>query len=218
METSDNFAGGQPTDPNALAHPAPLALARVPFRGGHLLAAQLEGEIWVPIRPVCDALGLAWQGQLAKLRAKPWATNKMILSVGADGKARQLADVEGEPGAAPPAPLSLSRRHRWLAIDTRNALENATELFELFDLVVSTLEPEKQRVAVSDALSILRSVRRLMWRLSADMRGVSGHLTGLSCEDSLGTHVAQLASLEAYGDSDEARARFLRDAIEAFTS
>ena len=130
----------------------------------------------------------------------------------------QLAAVEGEPGAAPPAPLSLSRRHRWLAIDTRNALENATELFELFDLVVSTLEPEKQRVAVSDALSILRSVRRLMWRLSADMRGVSGHLTGLSCEDSLGTHVAQLASLEAYGDSDEARARFLRDAIEAFTS
>ena len=37
MKSSDNFAGGQMTDPNAPAHPAPLALARVPFRGGFIV-------------------------------------------------------------------------------------------------------------------------------------------------------------------------------------
>lgn len=73
---------------------ASLALVSVPFRGGHLLAAQLEGEVWVPLLPVCEALGVSPQGQLAKLRAKPWATIKIILSVAGDGKARQLAAVD----------------------------------------------------------------------------------------------------------------------------
>jgi hypothetical protein len=94
VKTSDTFAGGQPTGPKASAHPAPLSLASVPFRGGHLLAAQVDGEVFVPLLPLCDTLGVSLQGQLAKLRAKPWATIKMILSVAGDGKARQLAAVD----------------------------------------------------------------------------------------------------------------------------
>lgn len=70
--------------------PAPLSLVRVPFRGGHLQAAQLDGEVWVPIRPVCDALGLAWQPQLKKLRAKPWANtcDTFMVSEGDDQRRR----------------------------------------------------------------------------------------------------------------------------------
>ena len=82
--------GGQPTDPKAPVHPAPLALVSVPFRGGFIEAAQLEGEVWVPIRPVCDALGLAWQPQLKKLRAKPWAKtcDTFMVSQGDDQRRR----------------------------------------------------------------------------------------------------------------------------------
>lgn len=131
------------------------------------------------------------------------------------------------PAVAPPAAAatmavapgpSLSRTHRWLAIDTRHAIEGMTELLELLELMRSWLEPEKQRPAVSETLFVLRGVRRLAWRMSTDMRGISGQLTGLTCEDPLGTHIAQLASLEAYGDNEEERARFLRSAIKAFTA
>jgi hypothetical protein len=73
LKSSDFPVAGQPTSPKAPAHPAPLALVSVPFRGGFIEAAQFDGEVWVPVRPVCDALGLAWQPQLKKLRAKPWA-------------------------------------------------------------------------------------------------------------------------------------------------
>jgi hypothetical protein len=74
-------------------NPAP-ALVSVPFRGGFIEAAQLEGEVFVPLRPLCDALGVSLEGQLAKLKRKPWATLKMIFTVADDGKARQLAAVD----------------------------------------------------------------------------------------------------------------------------
>lgn len=73
---------------------SPLALARVPFRGGHLLAAQVDGEVFVPLLPVCEALGLDPSSQLAKLKRKPWATVVMNTMVAGDGKARQLAAVD----------------------------------------------------------------------------------------------------------------------------
>lgn len=74
---------------------APLPLARVPFRGGFIEAAQIDGDVFVPLRPLCDRLGVSAQGQLAKLRAKPWACIKMILSqVPGDDQARLLAAVD----------------------------------------------------------------------------------------------------------------------------
>ncbi|HNC99061.1 MAG TPA: phage antirepressor N-terminal domain-containing protein, partial [Myxococcota bacterium] len=69
---------------------SPTTLARVPFRGGFIEATQLDGEVWVPIRPVCEALGLAWQPQLKKLRAKPWANtcDTFMVSEGDDQRRR----------------------------------------------------------------------------------------------------------------------------------
>ena len=62
----------------------------MPFRGGFIEATQLDGEVWVPIRPVCEALGLAWQPQLKKLRAKPWANtcDTFMVSEGDDQRRR----------------------------------------------------------------------------------------------------------------------------------
>lgn len=75
--------------------PASASLVRVPFREGFLLAAHLDDGVFVPIRPVCEALGISPQGQLARLRSKPWACIKMILSqMPGDDQARQVAFVD----------------------------------------------------------------------------------------------------------------------------
>lgn len=94
MKSSDFTVGGQPTDPKAPAHPAPLTLAHVPFRGGFIEATQLDGEVWVPLSPLCEALGLRTHGQVARLKAKPWATSQIICGVGADGRAREMVFLD----------------------------------------------------------------------------------------------------------------------------
>lgn len=83
----------------ATAHEAvkptlPAELVSVPFREGFILAARLDDDVFVPVRPVCEALCVSVEGQLAKLKSKPWATLKMIFTVADDGRARQHAAVD----------------------------------------------------------------------------------------------------------------------------
>ena len=49
-----------------------------------------QGDRLIPLRPFCDRLGISLQGQLTKLRGKPWATVNRIVATGADGKHRQM--------------------------------------------------------------------------------------------------------------------------------
>ena len=50
----------------------PVREQRVDFYGDQLSAAQLaDGTVWVPVRPICDALGLNVSGQLQRLRRDP---------------------------------------------------------------------------------------------------------------------------------------------------
>jgi hypothetical protein len=62
LKPSDSLADGQPTDPKAPVHPAPLSLVSVPFQGGALLAAAgsypEEGDRPVPLAPFCERLGI----------------------------------------------------------------------------------------------------------------------------------------------------------------
>lgn len=95
MQRSDTFTGGQPTGPKAPAHPAPTALARVPFRGGFILAAagpvDQEGNRPVPLAPFCEALGIDARSQRQKLRGKAWACGVIITSqIPGDDQARQV--------------------------------------------------------------------------------------------------------------------------------
>jgi hypothetical protein len=53
-----------------------------------------RGGVFVSVRRVCDALGLAVQPQLAKLWAKPWATVTFIVTVAEDGKNRETAMLD----------------------------------------------------------------------------------------------------------------------------
>ena len=50
------------------------------------------GQIYVPIKPICEILGISFQGQHAKIKEDYSfsSTVKIILTVGADGKNREM--------------------------------------------------------------------------------------------------------------------------------
>ena len=74
---------------------SPTTLARVPFRGGFILAAagpvDQEGNRPVPLRPFCEALGLDPNTQARKLRGKPWACAViMTVQIPGDDQTREV--------------------------------------------------------------------------------------------------------------------------------
>ena len=95
----------KPTSPGEprLSPPAPVGsvspvfFAHVPFYGGEIMAVaghvEQPGDRPIPLRPICDRLGLALTTQLAKLRGRRWATVTLVLTVGADGRHRQMATL-----------------------------------------------------------------------------------------------------------------------------
>lgn len=53
--------------------------------------AQNNGDLWVSIRRVCEAVGVAFTNQIAKLKARAWARIESIPMVSADGKTYDTA-------------------------------------------------------------------------------------------------------------------------------
>lgn len=75
---------------------SPLALVRVPYQHGDLLAA--EGDYpdeWdrpVPLRPFCDRLGIALSPQLRKLKSVQWTcVTRLVTQIPDDDQAREVA-------------------------------------------------------------------------------------------------------------------------------
>lgn len=78
----------------------PFSIVAVPFHGTTIDAVpDARGDVFVSIRRVCDALGVDYSGQLAKLKTKPWATVGFISMVAGDGRDREQAfiDLDGLP-------------------------------------------------------------------------------------------------------------------------
>lgn len=99
-----------------------MDLIEIPFHDTKIVAAR-DGETpMVALRPVCEATGLDYSGQLQRLRRKAWAVVGMTPTTGADGKTYEMA--------------MLDRRTftMWLAtIDTsRLKNESTREKVELF--------------------------------------------------------------------------------------
>ncbi|MBD2781960.1 phage antirepressor N-terminal domain-containing protein, partial [Xenorhabdus szentirmaii] len=63
----------------------------VPFHGDHLYLVNYNGEPYVPMRPIVDGMGLAWQSQLEKIKQRFKSTVTEIVIVAADGKKRNMA-------------------------------------------------------------------------------------------------------------------------------
>jgi hypothetical protein len=69
-------------------------LVHVPFNGGDVLCADINGKPHVVLKPALAAIGLDYSSQRAKLAGKSWATMVLITSVGDDGRAREMVAVD----------------------------------------------------------------------------------------------------------------------------
>ena len=67
------------------------AMTVVDFHGDALECATRDGQHYVALRPMCDALGIETRAQLAKLKTKAWSTMSMIDMVAEDGKSRLMS-------------------------------------------------------------------------------------------------------------------------------
>lgn len=84
-----------------------------------------NGEKRVAVRPVCDALGIAYQSQIERLKTDPLISSTVTLSVtvGADEKQREMVTI----------PFKFV--FGWLfRIDSRNVKEDARPLVERYQL------------------------------------------------------------------------------------
>lgn len=82
-------------------------------------------EMFVPVKPICEALGIASNGQIEKIKSDPLlrSTYKTVLSVGADNKQREMFCI----------PLIFV--FGWLfRIDSRNVKEESREAVEKYQL------------------------------------------------------------------------------------
>lgn len=62
------------------------------INGVDIVAVEQDGEIFVPIKPICDAIGIDAKAQRAKLQEDEFfsSTGAIITSVAADGKEREM--------------------------------------------------------------------------------------------------------------------------------
>jgi len=84
-----------------------------------------NGEKRVAVRPICDALGINYQGQIERLKLDPiiGSTVTLGVTVGADGKEREMVTI----------PLHFV--FGWLfRIDSRNVKPEAKEAVEKYQL------------------------------------------------------------------------------------
>src|SRR5574338_504280 len=62
----------------------------VTFHGDTLVLVDHEGDPHVAMKPITENMGLSWQGQHEKLNEKFGSTIRVILTVGEDGKQREM--------------------------------------------------------------------------------------------------------------------------------
>ncbi|PHM22247.1 phage antirepressor N-terminal domain-containing protein [Xenorhabdus ehlersii] len=68
----------------------PSKTINVPFHGTDLYVVNYNGEPYVPMKPIVDGMGLAWQSQLEKIKQRFKSTVTEIVIVAADGKKREM--------------------------------------------------------------------------------------------------------------------------------
>lgn len=88
-------------------------IVEIPFNGGMMIAQRFDdGEIYAALKPICENIGIDFNGQKQRLERTPWATICMMHTVGADDKQRDM--------------VAISRKTltMWLATIDTNRLKN----------------------------------------------------------------------------------------------
>ena len=82
-------------------------IVEVPFNGSMMIAQRFDdGEIYTALKPICENIGIDFNGQKQRLERTPWATMCVMHTVAADGKNRDMTAI------------SRKTLTMWLAIDT----------------------------------------------------------------------------------------------------
>lgn len=64
----------------------------IDFHGVEIVIAYKDGKAFLPVKPICEAIGIAFQPQHDKIKEHPIlsSTVTIIVTVGADGKDREM--------------------------------------------------------------------------------------------------------------------------------
>lgn len=69
-------------------------IVEIPFNGSVMIAQRFDdGEICTALKPICENIGIAFNGQRERLNRTPWAVVRMIRTTGADGKQYDMLAV-----------------------------------------------------------------------------------------------------------------------------
>ena len=68
-------------------------LQTVPFNGNEIISLEKDGVVYVPVKRLCENLGLDWTGQRKKLTEEPRFNYRLISAVGADKKTREMGCI-----------------------------------------------------------------------------------------------------------------------------
>lgn len=69
-------------------------IVEIPFNGSVMIAQRFDdGEIYAALKPICENIGIAFNGQRERLNRTPWAVVRMIRTTGADGKQYDMLAV-----------------------------------------------------------------------------------------------------------------------------
>ena len=139
-------------------------LARVPFNGGTLAAALVNGEPHVSVRHVCDALGIAVQSQLRKLNSRSWAVVIKLITTGADGKSYEMSMIDRRTLTMWLATISTNA----VAVEARELLAAYQE--EAADALDAYFNRGGVAVRTDDDLSSIDIIRAMVDQLEANQR------------------------------------------------
>lgn len=154
------------------------------INGVDIVTVDRDGEIFVPIKPICDAIGIDVDAQRNKLNADEFfnSTTAIITAVAADDKEREmycirLRDVYGwlatiNPGKVAPEAREIVTRYRRECYDVlyehftgsmRRTIETNNAEIELQQQIDSAISREKEvksdRKKAEEALGKLRAER-----------------------------------------------------------
>lgn len=123
---------------------SPLALVSVPYRHGDLLAAggdyPDEWDRLIPIRPICEMLGIDPATQTDKLRKGPWTNRWASPAVAADGNRGASPSVAADGRRRRMACLPLRELPVWLGgISARRVAPGVREILWALQLEVVPL-------------------------------------------------------------------------------